>query len=400
MREWRWRAGGWRALLVVVAAGFAGAAMEPLAVRERVAAPPEAARAYLLFSLNVHDFGYPAESAALIERVTSLHETWHVPVEVFLTTTMADLFAASYPTLLDRLRTSPVVSVSYHVRPPVPYYPDYDWAGLHQMSPAELRARVVEYETHGLDLVWGVPTVAAGSYDGLRGLLGYAPPIASPMADGVLAPTVYGVYRDFGARFFVVHGRPVNLGETQYGLYLRPEHVDLRLYEHVGQNAGTVLEEALTRARQIAGAAPAFVGVKMHDNDFFSTAPAWSVVYFPKRFPPWDPNQKGGLKTEPQRTAMWNLYEAAVRYADAIRDRARPVHAPHLLVLLEGRKGDLNCDGVVNNFDIDPFVLALTDPNAYARAYPHCDWILGDVNGDGVVDNFDIDPFVRLLTGP
>jgi len=61
--------------------------------------------------------------------------------------------------------------------------------------------------------------------------------------------------------------------------------------------------------------------------------------------------------------------------------------------------GDLNCDGAINNFDIDPFVLALTDSIAYARAYPHCDWILGDVNGDGVVNNFDIDPFVTLLSG-
>lgn len=60
--------------------------------------------------------------------------------------------------------------------------------------------------------------------------------------------------------------------------------------------------------------------------------------------------------------------------------------------------GDLNCDGVVNNFDIDAFVLALTDPAAYAAQYPECDAGLGDVNGDGVVNNFDIDPFVALLT--
>ena len=60
--------------------------------------------------------------------------------------------------------------------------------------------------------------------------------------------------------------------------------------------------------------------------------------------------------------------------------------------------GDLNCDFVVNNFDIDPFVLALTDPNGYKSQYPDCDIMLGDVNGDGFVNNFDIDPFVKLLT--
>jgi hypothetical protein len=62
--------------------------------------------------------------------------------------------------------------------------------------------------------------------------------------------------------------------------------------------------------------------------------------------------------------------------------------------------GDLNCDGAIDAFDIDPFVLALTDPGAYALAYPGCDAALADCSGDGKVDAFDIDPFVELLTGP
>ena len=61
--------------------------------------------------------------------------------------------------------------------------------------------------------------------------------------------------------------------------------------------------------------------------------------------------------------------------------------------------GDLNCDGMINAFDIDPFVLALTDPDAYAAAYPDCDSSLADVNGDGAVNAFDIDSFVAVLTG-
>jgi hypothetical protein len=65
----------------------------------------------------------------------------------------------------------------------------------------------------------------------------------------------------------------------------------------------------------------------------------------------------------------------------------------------DGRVGDLNCDGAVNVFDIDPFVAALTDPTAYAGAYPFCDLQNADINGDGAVNAFDIDPFVQLLTG-
>jgi len=70
---------------------------------------------------------------------------------------------------------------------------------------------------------------------------------------------------------------------------------------------------------------------------------------------------------------------------------------PDLYVRI-AQAGDLNCDGAVNNFDIDPFVLALTNPTEYARQFPNCDRTLADVNGDGKVDNFDIDPFVKLLT--
>ena len=60
--------------------------------------------------------------------------------------------------------------------------------------------------------------------------------------------------------------------------------------------------------------------------------------------------------------------------------------------------GDLDCDGDVDSFDIDPFVLALTDPVAYAQQFPDCDYLLGDLDCDGDLDAFDIDPFVVCLT--
>jgi hypothetical protein len=61
-------------------------------------------------------------------------------------------------------------------------------------------------------------------------------------------------------------------------------------------------------------------------------------------------------------------------------------------------RGDLNCDGLVNAFDIDAFVLALTNPGAYATAYPDCNILNGDVSCDGLVNAFDIDGFVYCLT--
>lgn len=60
-------------------------------------------------------------------------------------------------------------------------------------------------------------------------------------------------------------------------------------------------------------------------------------------------------------------------------------------------RGDMNCDGRLDNFDIDPFVLAIVAPELYAATYPGCDIRHGDANADGRFDNFDIDPFVNCL---
>lgn len=67
--------------------------------------------------------------------------------------------------------------------------------------------------------------------------------------------------------------------------------------------------------------------------------------------------------------------------------------------------GDANCDGRVNNFDIDSYVAALLftneplAPASYSGAQwcwdaRHC-W--GDIDGDGRLNNFDIDPFVMCI---
>jgi 1,4-alpha-glucan branching enzyme len=61
--------------------------------------------------------------------------------------------------------------------------------------------------------------------------------------------------------------------------------------------------------------------------------------------------------------------------------------------------GDLTCDGIVDFDDINPFVLAISDPAAYQLAYPTCNILNGDCNGDGLVDFDDINPFVALLSG-
>ncbi|TWT45054.1 hypothetical protein RAS1_14750 [Phycisphaerae bacterium RAS1] len=60
--------------------------------------------------------------------------------------------------------------------------------------------------------------------------------------------------------------------------------------------------------------------------------------------------------------------------------------------------GDLNCDGEVNINDIGAFSLALSDPPAYAAAYPDCNIDLGDINADASVNVGDINAFTALLS--
>jgi hypothetical protein len=62
-------------------------------------------------------------------------------------------------------------------------------------------------------------------------------------------------------------------------------------------------------------------------------------------------------------------------------------------------RGDTNCDGLVDFGDINPFVLALSNPALYAATYPGCPLENRDVNGDGTCNFGDINPFVAILAG-
>jgi hypothetical protein len=64
-------------------------------------------------------------------------------------------------------------------------------------------------------------------------------------------------------------------------------------------------------------------------------------------------------------------------------------------------RGDCNCDGLVNNLDITPFVKAITGTPGYPEyyaLYPNCNVLSADVNCDGVANDFDLTPYVECLT--
>jgi hypothetical protein len=59
---------------------------------------------------------------------------------------------------------------------------------------------------------------------------------------------------------------------------------------------------------------------------------------------------------------------------------------------------DANCDGVVDDRDVEAFMLAMTAPERYASEYPQCNAECSvDLNCDGHLDVMDILPFAHCL---
>ena len=65
------------------------------------------------------------------------------------------------------------------------------------------------------------------------------------------------------------------------------------------------------------------------------------------------------------------------------------------------RRGDADADGVVNNFDVDGFILGRSQPDVFLALYcyggENCYLCRLDMDRSGMVNSFDIDPFVECL---
>jgi hypothetical protein len=162
--------------------------------------------------------------------------------------------------------------------------------------------------------------------------------------------------------------------------------------------AAGVIEYAVWYTNHTGGAPNADTFVVSLSNDDGET---WTPVHTigPDTTTGW---VRGRVKTAgvlPSTPAMRLRFEASDRGAGSVVEaavdavRVRKFGCTSTIAL-----GDMNCDGTVSVSDIGAFVLALTDPAAYATAYPLCDATLADMNGDGSVTVSDIGGFVALLT--
>jgi hypothetical protein len=107
-----------------------------------------------------------------------------------------------------------------------------------------------------------------------------------------------------------------------------------------------------------------------------------------------------GLKADGSLVACgWNDYGQCNVPSPNTGFVAVAAGADHGLGLKGHPRGDLNCDRKIDFRDINPFVLALSEPWLYEQTYPNCDITNADINANGTVSFDDINPFVLLLSG-
>jgi hypothetical protein len=108
--------------------------------------------------------------------------------------------------------------------------------------------------------------------------------------------------------------------------------------------------------------------------------------------PPWpSPSADPDIPTSAFRTYLDNSMNRILAAGYSVTNNLS------LIDTLTTFTGDMNCDGVISSADIEPFVLALVEPAAYAGAYPQCMVANGDVNADGIIDGGDVQAFLGLL---
>lgn len=307
-----------------------------------------------LFSVNVHDWVYLQDSIKTLHRVIDIHEKYNVKVDIYLTDPMTQAYVKTDPTLIERFKTSKMVAMSYHVRPPATFYPDFDFVGMDTMSDSDLQSLLYRYETQKTDLVSGLPIEGTeGGYAYLKKVIGYAP-LAVGLLTGNGRPTDYleAIYKEMGAMFSVVHGTDTNYGDKRRGIWSRPEHVEIKLYEYRnGEDAKEVLEAEIKEKacpNPEKCAEKVYMNIKFHENNWYTNDTSWWPVYFedskkttPKK-PPFDLTASEGVikyKSQSMQDNLWKIYEDAVKYVAENPERFKTIN---LLDLKQEMENDPN----------------------------------------------------------
>ena len=280
---------------------------------------------YVQFTLNVHDWVFPDRSIEATERTIEIHEKYNVPVDIYLDDPTIQNYMENAPELINKLKTSSVVTISYHLRPPNPIYAGFDFIGLQQMTEQDRYNKITEYMTYELDLESGGTTENQGSFQYIKDTFGYAPVcVGVPSQGQKISSTLRQVYYDLGATFSVVHGMDTELGDKQGDLYIRPEQVEIKYYESIMKYINNLItpEQLILKELNEFGKPSAFVNIKMHENNYYTVGTPWGPVVWENndRDKPMDPpfdlslGQEVELRDDDYVESMFEFYEGAVKY--------------------------------------------------------------------------------------
>lgn len=320
----------------------------PVAPAPTVTKPtPLKSTVYTSFVINVHDWTEPAQSIATVNRLIDLHEQYKVPVDLYLDDGVDQIFEQQAPELFMRLESSPYVAVSYHIRPPTPYYGIFHSEYFDEMSHDQLIASLTDYETHAIDFVTGKTTSAPGGYQHLKELIGYAPYVVA-YADGKssVSKALAEVYKGMGAQFVLHHGDATSFGSTINGLYLRPEDEEFKVYEH---NKPITSDEIFSTINAgLPATRPAFLNLKWHENNFYSSGTGWAGIYYEPNgkdvkplSPPYDLSLASTTqsdKTDAQEKIQWDRYEGMLQYVLAHSDTYTVINARDVAAMIAAQK--------------------------------------------------------------
>ena len=297
---------------------------------------------YTAFIINTHDWTNPEESMVVLNKVVDLHEEYQIPVDIYLDDQVTQIFQDQSPELIERLKNSSYVAVSYHLRPPYPYFWDYDWLGWDEMNQSELNNLLLNYEEHKIDLVTGQPTNEPGGYQLLKDLFGYPPYVAAVTGSPKVIPLLAKIYKDKGAIFSVTHAGTTGWQDQENSLWMRPEDLEVKVYENKSRKSGEqILVEALD---ELSETRPVFLNLKWHENNFYTSGTPWGSVYAPNKkdedflSPPYDLSKAMigvKVKTDAEQAEQWLRYEECLIYVKNHPEIFTAINARNLAEMIE-----------------------------------------------------------------
>lgn len=305
----------------------------------------ETAQIYVSFIQNVHDWVFPEFSLETINRIISLHEHYEIPVDLYLDDHVVQSYLELDPTIFERFKSNPYVTISWHIRPPHPAYEGFDSIGLAQMTKEEQYETLYAYETHRLNLVTGEYTDEPGGYAYLKELIGYAPRVVTHTTDPHYGEAMSRVYEELGALFTVIHKRNSDLDQTIHGLHLRPEHQEVKLYEERVTNTFSMDALFETWMADFDGTRDHYINLKFHENNYYTSETPFGDVYWDQSVtskgtplsPPFDLTlgQQTSFKSQKMRDEKWFVYEEALKYVDTHRDTLTAITSKDLEQMLD-----------------------------------------------------------------